>query len=118
MNRESQFRNGYVEYYVLNNRINTSYDVYFKNKERNTTSGVLIGEQKSNTFTDTGKVIIGSKFRISQKPVMDNDAVVLQTALLQYERERKYYWSDMAIQIMLVAVCLYGAVSLVIWGAV
>jgi hypothetical protein len=118
MNGNSQFRNGYVKYYVLNNRINTSYDVYFKNKERNHTSSVLVGEPKSNTFTDTGKVIIGSKYRVSQKPVMDNDAVVLQTALLQYERERKYYWSDMAIQIMLGAVCLYGAVSLVIWGAV
>jgi F0F1-type ATP synthase gamma subunit len=118
MMTKNQLNMSNESYLVLNNRINTSYDVYFKNKERNTTSSVLIGEQKSNTFTDTGKVIIGSKFRISQKPVMDNDAVVLQTALLQYERERKYYWSDMAIQIMLGAVCLYGAVSLVIWGAV
>jgi hypothetical protein len=118
MNRNSQFRNGYVEYYVLNNRINTSYDVYLNKKEAKARCSVPLRESKSNTFTDTGKVIIGSKFRISQKPVMDNDAVVLQTALLQYERERKYYWSDMVLQTMLVAVCLYGAVSLVIWGAV
>jgi hypothetical protein len=118
MNRNSQFRNGYVEYYVLNNRINTSYDVYLNKREEKATYSVPLGESKSNTFHDTGKVVIGSKYRVSHKPVMDNDAVVLQTALLQYERERKYYWSDMAIQIMLGAVCLYGAVSLVIWGAV
>lgn len=105
-------------YLVLNNRINTSYDVYLNKREEKATYSVPFRESKSNTFTDTGKVIIGSKFRISQKPVMDNDAVVLQTALLQYERERKYYWSDMVLQTMLVAVCLYGAVSLVIWGAV
>jgi hypothetical protein len=49
---------------------------------------------------------------------MDNDAIILQTALLQYERERQYFWSDMALQTMLVVVCLYVAVSLVIWGAV
>jgi hypothetical protein len=101
------------------NRANlTSYDVYLLNKEAKARCSVPLGEQKSNTFLDTGKVIIGSKYRIAQRPVMDNDAVVLQTALLQYERERQYYWSDMAIQIMLGAVCLYGAVSLVIWGAV
>jgi hypothetical protein len=101
------------------NRANlTSYDVYLNKQRAKARCSVPLGESKSNTFHDTGKVIIGSKFSISQRPVMDNDAVVLQTALLQYERERKYYWSDMAIQIMLGCVCLYGAVSLVIWGAV
>jgi hypothetical protein len=101
------------------NRANlTSYDVYLNKKEVKARCSVPIRESKSNTFLNTGKVIIGSKFSIAQRPVMDNDAVVLQTALLQYERERQYFWSDMAIQIMLGAVCLYVAVSLVIWGAV
>ena len=103
---------------VFKRPISTTYDVYFRKKERNNTSSVLVGEPKSNTFLDTGKVIIGSKHSVSQKPVMDNDAIILQTALLQYERERQYFWSDMALQTMLVVVCLYVAVSLVIWGAI
>ena len=103
---------------VFNRPNSASYDVYLDKKEAKARCSVPMREPKSNTFHDTGKVIIGSAFSVSQKPVMDNDAVVLQTALLQYERERQYFWSDMAIQIMLGAVCLYVAVSLVVWGAI
>ena len=103
---------------VFNTPNFTSYDVYLGKREPKSTYSVLHRGTKSNTFLDTGKVIIGSKHSVSHKPVMDNDALVLQAALLQYEREREYYWSDMALQVMFVFVCLYVAVSVVIWGSV
>ena len=118
MNEGCQLHTKTRQNVVMNYINNTSYDVYLNKKDSNNTSSVLNSEPKSNTFFNTGKVIIGSAFRVTHKPVMDNDAVVLQIALLQHSRERKYFWSDLALQIMLVAVCLWCAVSLVIWGAV
>lgn len=103
---------------VFNSPNSTSYDVYLNNKGSKTTCSVWGIEQKSNTFHDTGKVIIGCKHSVSQKPMMDASAVWLQIALLQHASESKYYWSDLALQAMLVALCLYVTVSLVIWGSV
>ena len=103
---------------VFNTPNSTSYDVYLGKRERKPTYSALQKISKSNTFHDTGKVIIGCNYSVSHKPVMDNDALVLQAALLQYEREREYYWSDMALQVMFVFVCLYVAVSVVIWGSI
>jgi hypothetical protein len=118
MNGERQMRTQIGKYSVMNYINDTSYDVYLGKRERKPTYSVLHRGLKSNTFHNTGKVIIGSKYSVSHKPVMDNDAIALQVALLQYEKERQYYWSDMALQVMFVLVCLYVAVSVVIWGSV
>jgi len=118
MSSKNQLNTGFGSYLLLNNRINNSYDVYLNKREPKPTYSVLHNSLKSNTFHNTGKVIIGSRYSVSHKPVMDNDAIALQVALLQYEKERKYFWSDLALQTMCVGVCIWFAVSLVIWGAV
>lgn len=101
-----------------NKASSNAYDVYLNKRAANTTYSVPSREQKSNTFTDTGKVIIGCKYSAAQRPLMDENAITLQVALLQDAENNKFDWCDKTLLAMLVAVCLYGAVSLCIWGAV
>ena len=118
MSANRQLNMSNESYLVLNNRNNDLYDVYLGKRDPKPTYSVWGIRQKSTTFHDTGKVVIGSNYSVAHKPVLDNDALVLQAALLQYEKERQYYWSDLALQIMWVGVCIWFAVSLVIWGSV
>ena len=62
---------------VLNNQKSTSYDVYLNYKGVNTTDSVFTKEPKSNTFLNTGRVVIGSKHIVAQRPEMDSDSVLL-----------------------------------------
>lgn len=118
MSSKNQLNTGFGSYLLLNNRINNSYDVYLGKRDPKPTYSVWGIRQKSTTFHDTGKVVIGSNYSVAHKPKLDNDALVLQAALLQYEKERQYFWSDLALQTMCVGVCIWFAVSLVIWGSV
>ena len=103
---------------VLNNQKSTSYDVYLNYKGVNTTDSVFTKEPKSNTFLNTGRVVIGSKHIVAQRPEMDSDAALLQDALLYRPTNSQYSQADSALILIFIGLCFYVAVSLVIWGSI
>lgn len=103
---------------VCNTQKRTSYDVYLNNKAANTTSSVFDSPTESNTFLNTGKVLIGSKYIVSREPEVDADASFLQDALLHNPQNIDYAASDFTLNMIYIGVFVYVAVTLVIWGSI
>ena len=94
------------------------YDVYLNNKEVKARGSVFPSKPKSNTFLDTGKVVIGSRHIVSQRPEMDADAHLLQAALLHHSKEARFKAPDLALKTIAFGLCSYVTVSLMTRGTV
>lgn len=60
-----------------------------------------------NTPYNNGKIEIGKFYQKDNRPSMDEDAVLLQTALIDPETYRKRYLSEV-IYVVLVVIALFG----------